>query len=90
MRTLAVAATVLASAVMLAGVSPRAEAAHIVVGIGLSGIAVVAPAPVVVAPLPYYYGPRVYAPVIAAPVFGWHAHYVGGYARPWVAHRGWR
>jgi hypothetical protein len=65
--------------------APAAEAGHVVVGIGLPGIAVYAPGPVVVAPPPYYYAPGYYAPgyygpsYAALPLYGY-----GYYGRPYL------
>ena len=90
MRPLIAASAALGASMALAGVCSQAEAAHLVVGIGLPGIAVVAPAPVMMVPAPVFYGPRVDTPYGIGPAFGWRAHDWGGYTHPYFPHRGWR
>jgi hypothetical protein len=85
--------SVTAALVLAAGLgvyTPRAEAARIVVGVGLPGFAVVAPAPVFAAPPLYYYGPRPYGYVAGPPLTGFRPHYYGFYGRAYYGHRGWR
>lgn len=99
MRTLpALAATVFLGAGAI-GVAPDAQAGHLFVGIGigLPGIAVVAPAPLFVPRPYYYYGPGYYpypyAGLPAVAVGGFYGrpypNYYGyrGYARGWHARR---
>jgi hypothetical protein len=88
MRPMLVTAAAVAISAAIATFSPKAEAARIVVGVGLPAFAVVAPAPVIIAPAPFVYGPRFYAPYAAAPVFGWRARYWGGFGRPYVIRHG--
>ncbi len=83
-------AAALAASIALAGVSAKAEAARLVIGVGLPGIAVVAPAPLAVVPAPFVYGPTPYVPYAVGPVYAWRAHFWGGYARPYAGHRRWR
>jgi hypothetical protein len=74
LRTVAVTVALLAGAF---GIAPAASAGHVVVGvgIGLPGIAVVAP--------PYaYFGPGYYGPTfVGGPVYGY-----GYYGRPYFRH----
>ena len=68
MVTLRAIAASLALAAGTVGFAPAASAGHVFVGvgIGLPGIAVVAPAPVALVP-PYYYGPGYTAPRTKGP-----------------------
>lgn len=73
MVTLRRLAVSLALAAGIAGFAPAAMAGHVVVGvgIGLPGVAVVAPGPLAVVP-PYYYGPGYFGPAyVGGPFFGY-------------------
>jgi hypothetical protein len=81
------------------GVAPAASAGHVAVGIGigLPGIAIVAPAPFAGVP-PYFYGAAYYGPAFAAgPPYGYRYYghpyyryaprgYVHGYRGGWYPH----
>jgi hypothetical protein len=79
LRVLAASLAVVAGTV---GVAPTATAGHVVVGIGigLPGIAIVAPAPVAMVPS-YYYGPGYYGPVYYAGLRYGSGYYGRPYAR---------
>ena len=84
MVTVRAVAASLALAAGTVGFAPAASAGHVFVGvgIGLPGIAVLAPAPVAVVP-PYYYGPGHYAPAYYGGVFVGGPLYGGYYGRPY-------
>jgi len=76
LRSIAASLTLAAAAT---GFSPVASAGHIVVGIGLPGVAVAAPLPLIP---PYGYGPAYYGPGYYGPAFigaPWYGYYGGPY-----------
>jgi hypothetical protein len=93
MRPVRYIAALVAVTASLTMAAPAAEAARvgIDVGIGLPGVVLTGPAPVVVAPAPLaygYYGPRGYW--AARPYFVGAPYYRGYYRHAYVGRRHWR
>jgi hypothetical protein len=83
---IAVACTLTGAAISYA---PSAEAARVVVGLGIGVPGFAVAAPIYAAPGPYYYGaPYAYYPV--PPVVAYRPWFRGYYGRPYVVRRGWR